>query len=125
MSEKILVVDDEQLILELLESFLKGEGFIIHKSDGVTAALESMKSHDYDLMLIDKNMPGVDGGKEGGLDLLRFVSSRSMSAKVIIMTGNPTDESLVEAMKLGAVDYIQKPFSLDQLRSKIKTILKI
>jgi len=123
MPKKILVVDDDLLICDMLESLLKDEGFIIHKADGVATALDLVKSCDYDLLLIDKNMPGTYRSREGGIDLLEHVRAMSPCAKVIIMTGNPTAQSMVEAFELGAFDYIEKPFSLTQLRKKIKNIL--
>jgi DNA-binding response OmpR family regulator len=89
----------------------------------VSAAIELMDSNDYDVMLIDKNMPGLDGNREGGIDLLRQVRSRTLSAEVIMMTGHPTIDTAIEALKLGAFDYISKPFSLESLRLKINRLL--
>jgi DNA-binding NtrC family response regulator len=83
-----------------------------------------MESNDYDVMLIDKNMQGIDGNREGGLELLRHVRSQSLSTEVIMMTGYPTVQTAIEALKLGAFDYIPKPFSLEYLRLKISRLLK-
>jgi len=83
-----------------------------------------MESNDYDIMLIDKNMPGIGGNREGGIELLRHVRSRSPSSEVIMMTGYPTIETTMKALKLGAFDYIPKPFSLEYLRLKISRLLK-
>ena len=123
MSKKILVVDDDQVIGDMLELYLRDIGFVIHKADGVATALDLIKSNDYDLMLIDKNMPGTNESREGGIELLKDVRGTSPCSKVIIMTGNPTVQSMLEVFELGVFDYIQKPFSLNQLRQRIENIL--
>jgi DNA-binding response OmpR family regulator len=124
MAGKILLVDDDKDMRNMLDSVLKVDGYSIDAADGVNAALKLMESTDYDIMLIDKNMPGIDGSREGGLDLLRHVRSQYLSSEVIMMTGYPTLETAIEALKLGAFDYIPKPFSLESLRLKISRLLK-
>jgi len=124
MAGKILLVDDENDLRNMLDAFLKAEGHDVDTADGVEAALKLMESNDYDIMLIDKNMPGIGGNREGGIELLRHVRSRSPSSEVIMMTGYPTIETTMEALKLGAFDYIPKPFSLEYLRLKISRLLK-
>ena len=107
----------------MLDAFLKVNGFSVDTAEGVDAALKLMESNDYGIMMIDKNMPGIDGGREGGIDLLRYVRSRSLSSEVIMMTGFPTAKSAMEAGELGA-DYIHKPFSLEDLRLKLMSLSK-
>jgi len=124
MAGEILLVDDDNDVRNMLDVFLRGHGYSIDAADGVNAALKLMESNDYDIMLIDKNMPGIDGNREGGLDLLRHVRSQFLSSEVIMMTGYPTVETAIEALKLGAFDYIPKPFSLEYLRLKISRLLK-
>jgi CheY-like chemotaxis protein len=124
MAGKILLVDDENDLRNMLDAFLKAEGHDVDTADGVEAALKLMESNDYDIMLIDKNMPGIGGNREGGIELLRLVRSRSPSSEVIMMTGYPTIETTMKALKLGAFDYIPKPFSLEYLRLKISRLLK-
>jgi CheY-like chemotaxis protein len=124
MAGKILLVDDENDLRNMLDAFLKAEGHDVDTADGVEAALKLMESNDYDIMLIDKNMPGIGGNREGGIELLRHVRSRSPSSEVIMMTGYPTIETTMKALKLGAFDYIPKPFSLEYLRLKISRLLK-
>ena len=97
---------------------------VLTQLEGVTAALELMESNGYDIMLIDKNMTGIDGNREGGLDLLRHVRSQSLPVEVIMITGDPTVETAIEALRLGAFDYIPKPFSLEYLRLKISRLLQ-
>jgi len=124
MSGKILLVDDDNGMRNMLGTFLRANGYCVDAAEGVNAALELMESNDYDIMLIDKNMPGIDGNREGGFDLLRHVRSQSLSSEVIMMTGYPTVETAIEALKLGAFDYIPKPFSLEYLRLKISRLMK-
>lgn len=124
MAGKILLVDDDNDVRNMLDTFLNDDGYIIDIADGVSSALKLIASNDYDIMLIDKNMPGMDGNHEGGIDLLRYVRSQYLSTEVIMMTGYPTIDSAMEALRLGAFDYISKPFSLGNLRLKIKRLLK-
>lgn len=123
MVGKILVVDDDDAVRNVLDAFLKINGFSVDTAEGVDAALKLMEFNDYGIMMIDKNMPGIDGGREGGIDLLRCVRSRSPSSEVIMMTGFPTAKSAMEAGELGA-DYIHKPFSLEDLRLKLMSLSK-
>lgn len=126
MAGKILLVDDDKDVRNMLEAFLRADGYDIDVADGVKSALELIDANevDYDVMIIDKNMPGTNGNREGGLELLRLVRCRSSSCEVIMMTGYPSIETAIEALKLGAFDYIPKPFSLENLRLKIKRLLQ-
>jgi CheY-like chemotaxis protein len=124
MAGKILLVEDDSDLRNMLDAFLGANGYSIDAAEGVKTALELMESNDYDIVLIDKNMTGIDGNREGGLDLLRHVRSQSLPSEVIMMTGDPTVETAIEALRLGAFDYIPKPFSLEYLRLKITRLLK-
>ena len=124
MAGKILLVDDDNGMRNMLDVFLKANGYSVDAAQGVNEALQLVESNDYDIMLIDKNMQGIDGNREGGFDLLRHVRSQPWSPEVIMMTGHPTVETAIAALKLGAFDYIPKPFSLEYLRLKITRLLK-
>jgi len=124
MAGKILLVDDDNGMRNMLDVFLKSNGYSVDAAQGVNEALQLVESNDYDIMLIDKNMQGIDGNREGGFDLLRHVRSQPWSPEVIMMTGHPTVETAIEALKLGAFDYIPKPFSLEYLRLKISRLMK-
>jgi CheY-like chemotaxis protein len=123
-TQRVLVVEDEDAIRKLLELFLKKEGYLVDVKRDLAAAMEAVDANEYDIMLVDKNMPGVGGNLEGGIDFLKYLHSRSTSSSVIMMTGNPTVESAEEAFSLGALDYIHKPFSLIELAQKIKKLSK-
>jgi DNA-binding NtrC family response regulator len=123
MAGNILLVDDEEPIRDMLHDFLSASGYNIDAAESAETALRLLEGNDYDVLVVDKNMPGINGGNEGGLDLLRHVRSRSMHSEVIIMTGYPTVETAIEALRLGAFDYICKPFSMDELGSKIRRLM--
>ena len=123
MAERILIVDDEESMRKMLEFFLAREGYRVDTADGVKAAVAAMEANEYNVMLIDKNMPGANGSEEGGIDLLRYVRSASLSSAVIMMSGNPTAETSAKALELGAAYFLPKPFSLADLKQKINTLL--
>lgn len=124
MTAKILVLDDDDDMRGMVSSFLKNEGYDVDVAEGLSAAKRLVESNDYDIMLVDKNIPGIEGNSEAGMDFLRHARSRHLPSEVIMMTGYPTIETVVEAMKLGAFDYIQKPFSIQDLRRKIQRLLQ-
>jgi two-component system response regulator PilR (NtrC family) len=115
----ILVVDDERSMREILEIFLKSEGYGVSVADNGKSALEVMKNDFFDLIITDMKMPKV-----GGLELLRNVKEISPETIVVIITAFGTTESAVEAMKLGAYDYITKPFQMDDIRLVVKNALE-
>ncbi|MDH3258257.1 MAG: sigma-54 dependent transcriptional regulator [Deltaproteobacteria bacterium] len=116
---KILVVDDEKSMREILEIFLKSEGYGVWLAENGDRATEAVKKDIYDLIITDMNMPRV-----GGLELLKNVKQITPDTVVVIITAFGTTESAVEAMKLGAYDYIQKPFQMDDIRLVVKNALE-
>ncbi|MBI5196345.1 MAG: sigma-54-dependent Fis family transcriptional regulator [Nitrospirae bacterium] len=115
MKGKVLVVDDQKSIREILEIFLKSEGFSVSAADNGRTALDIMKDDIFDLVITDMKMP-----KLSGIDLLKNIKEIAPNTVVVIITAFGTPESAVEAMKLGAFDYIQKPFKMDDIRLVIK-----
>ncbi|HSI06342.1 MAG: HD domain-containing phosphohydrolase [Myxococcota bacterium] len=102
---RVLVVDDEAVILDVIKDVLEYEGFVVGTaSDGASAFRELGREH-YDIVLTDLKMPGVDG-----LELMQRMRSEGLPTKTIMMTGFGTVETAVDAMKKGAFDYILKPF---------------
>ncbi len=112
---KILVVDDEKSMREVLEIFLRGEGYDVSTADGGEAGIEAIKKDIFDLVITDMKMPGVSG-----FDLLKTVKEIAPNTIVLIITAFGTTESAVEAIKLGAFDYIQKPFKMDDIRLVVR-----
>jgi len=112
---KILVVDDEKSMRDVLDIFLKGEGYDVLVADSGESAIEAFKKDIFDLVITDLKMPKVSG-----FDLLKTIKDISPDTIVVIITAFGTTESAVEAMKLGAFDYIQKPFKMDDIRLVVK-----
>lgn len=107
---KVLVVDDEPSIREVLTDFLMLEGYeVVAVSDGASA-IEAMKAQRFDAALIDLKMPGVNG-----LEVLRAGHALAHSPVMVMMTGYGTVESAIDAMKAGAFDYILKPFKVQEV----------
>jgi len=120
MSEaKILVVDDEDNIREMLSTFLTKEGFSVLTARNNKEAVESTQKNDFNLALIDLVMPGADG-----IQTLRDLHSANKNTICIIMTGYATIDSAVEAMKAGAFNYVAKPFNLDEILLIIERALE-
>ncbi len=115
---KILVVDDEKSMREVLEIFLKGEGYDVLVADGGESGIEAIKKDIFELVITDLKMPKVSG-----FDLLKVIKDISPNTIVVIITAFGTAESAVEAMKLGAFDYIQKPFKMNDIRLVVKNAL--
>jgi DNA-binding NtrC family response regulator len=124
MKARILVADDEENILDTLSDFMEGIGYHVDLAGSVEGALTLMQTNEYDILLTDKNMPGFGDKKEGGMSLLKHVKEHNPLTEVIMITGYATVESAVEAMKLGAFDYVMKPIPLDELKDKIDRVLE-
>ena len=114
----ILVVDDEPDIRELVSEILEDEGYVVSLAeDGATARLSYARSQP-DLVLLDIWMPDVDG-----ISLLKEWSTVGLNCPVVIMTGHGSLETAVEATRLGAHDFVQKPISLATLLAIVKSAL--
>lgn len=125
MKPRILAVDDDIVMRDMLQEYLTEVGYSVDVSDSVEASLSLIKSNEYEVILLDKNMPSVDGkSDEGGMDILRYVRSHMIPAEVIMMTGYATIDTAIESMKLGAFDYILKPFPLKELKERIERLLE-
>ena len=107
---RILVVDDEKVIREILADFLSMEGYVVHTVEDGVAALEELKQRSYNLVISDLKMPNM-----GGLELLAKITEESIPVLTVIMTGFGTVETAIEAMKKGAYDYILKPFKVEEV----------
>lgn len=117
--ERILVVDDEAFIRENLERILEEDGYHPYSTDNGDDAVKEVSEADVDLVLLDLNL-----GAESGLDVLRAMREVDPDVLVIIITGYGTVESAVEALKMGAYDYIKKPFKADAIRLIVRLALE-
>ncbi len=113
--QKVLAIDDEKIVLESIQKILTQENFEVDVSLSSREGLDRAMSREYDLILTDIRMPEI-----GGMRILRDIKRAKPSLPVIIITGYATVKSAVQAMKLGASDYIEKPFTPDMLLSAAK-----
>lgn len=116
---KLLVIDDEPAIREGVRRILEAESFKVETFGSGVAALERLKQEPFDLVITDLKMPGISG-----TDVLKAVKDIHPDLPVIFITGYSSVESAVEVMKLGAVDYIAKPFTPEEMLNVIKTALE-
>ena len=107
---RVLIVDDEKFIRDILADFLGMEGYVVRTAEDGAAALLELNSAHYDLVISDLKMPRM-----GGIELLDAVSTAAPSALTVIMTGFGTVETAIDAMKRGAYDYILKPFKVEEV----------
>jgi response regulator RpfG family c-di-GMP phosphodiesterase len=107
---RILVVDDEKVIRDMLADFLGMEGYVVRTAEDGTSALGELSRGHYDLVISDLKMPRM-----GGIALLDEIGRIAPDALTVIMTGFGTVETAIDAMKRGAYDYVLKPFKLDEV----------
>ncbi len=106
----ILVIDNEEVICEACRMVLTEKGHRVESCKTGKSGLQAAWQRDYDLLLLDMKLPDMDG-----MDILKMLRDRVPSLAVIVMTGYSTISNAVQAMKLGAVDYLAKPFTDDEL----------
>ena len=112
---RLLIVEDDQILREMLEHYLKTDGFTVDVAVNGREGYEKHKQNSYDLIITDLNMPQMTG-----IELVQKVREFDDFVELIIVTGYATLESAVEAVRIGAFDYIVKPFKLDELRVAVK-----
>ncbi len=116
---RVLVVDDEKFIRDILADFLGMEGYEVRTAEDGVAALHEMSRQPYDVVISDLKMP-----KMGGIELLDEISKRSPNVLTVIMTGFGTVETAIDAMKRGAYDYVLKPFKVEEVVHIIQRALE-
>ena len=116
---RILLVDDDQIILDSLGGFLELEGYDVTKAETVPQAVNCLKAGRYNLAITDMSMPVNDG-----FELLRYVKTHHKDVVVLMVTGYGTIESAVEAIKQGAYDYLTKPIIDDDVRMAVRRALQ-
>ncbi len=116
--KNILITEDDEKMRNGLVEILKEEGYNVDSAQNGQKGLEMIKDKDYDVVLTDLIMPVM-----GGMELLRNIKQIKPEISVIIITAFGTIENAVEAIKVGASEYITKPFKIDEVQSKIKKVL--
>ncbi len=117
---RVLVVDDERFIREVLADFLGMEGYVVRTAEDGAAAVREISQNGYHVIITDLKMPNM-----GGLDLLREIKLRSPDAVTLVMTGFGTVETAIDAMKCGAFDYVLKPFKVEQVLTLVRQGLQV
>src|SRR3954462_7665964 len=107
---RILVVDDERVIREILSDFLSLEGYVVRTVEDGMEALKELQRRSYNLVISDLKMPNMTG-----LELIERITALGIPVLTVIMTGFGTVETAIEAMKQGAYDYILKPFKVEEV----------
>ena len=111
---RILLVDDETSFLETLSSRLKLRGMTVDTVENGEKAVVEAKQQDFDVIIVDLSMPGIDG-----VETLKQIKANDPNAEVIMLTGQASIQSSIDAMKAGAEDFLQKPIDLTVLMTKI------
>jgi len=112
---KILVVDDEPVIIAGAERVLKEEGYKVESASNGKVAMHMIEENDYDLVLTDLRMPEIDGSA-----LIRFIKESRPSTGVVVITAYPSQKTMGETLDLGIIDYIPKPYTPAVLRNVMK-----
>ena len=116
---KILVVDDEDIVLESCQAVFELEGYEAILVPSADKALEAMKNNDFDLLLIDVKMP-----KKDGMYLMRKIKEKWPDIPIIVMSGYYTTETIQEAIRMGAATFIAKPFEPDELVKIVRQVIE-
>jgi DNA-binding NtrC family response regulator len=116
---RVLVVDDDQAILEFMETFLTKDGFEVTTLANPKDAPAEVKDGGYHLVVLDLMMPGL-----GGVEVLEQIRRVDSDVAVVIFTGYPSLDTAVQSMKLDAVDYLKKPFNPDEFREVLDRVMR-
>jgi DNA-binding NtrC family response regulator len=119
VNKKIIVVDDEVDILEVLEKFLTDAGYLFSGFDNARDAIDAVQEEQFDLAIVDLKL-----GKDSGIDVMNRFHQINPEIPVIILTGYGSVESAVEAMSIGAMTYLTKPVSNDVLLFEVKQAIE-
>jgi DNA-binding response OmpR family regulator len=116
---KILVIDDDAIVVKSCKRILETEGFEVTTVPSADEALEIIKNYDFDLLLMDVKMP-----KHDGVFLMREIKKNWGEVPIIVMSGYPTPETITNVLKLGAVQFIPKPFRPDELMKVVRQVIQ-
>ena len=115
MAEKVLIVDDDKAFLAILAERMQNRGMEVSTAESAAAAMQLLAKESYDAVLLDLMMPEM-----GGIEAFQIMRRTQPEVQVIFLTGHPSVSKGVEAMKLGAMDFLPKPVDMNELSEKIK-----
>ena len=115
---RILVVDDEEALRTVLSSELEDEGYVVQMAGDGDEAIKILEKNAFDLILLDIKMPTVDG-----FEVLKFIKQTHPLSKVIMLTGFADLKNAIESKKLGAEDFVSKPYDLVDLLTTVERVL--
>ena len=123
MPKSILVIDDDVLVLKTVKKLLDREGYLVEAAKDASEGFEKVKKQEFNLIVCDVRMPSVDG-----IELIEQVknfrkSENKPAIPFVFITGYASEEAPIKALKLGAKDYILKPFDIDKLLESVKNNL--
>jgi DNA-binding response OmpR family regulator len=119
MANSILFVDDDADLREIVTDQLSASGYAVDVAEDGDIAIDKLQQKSYEIVLLDITMPHTNG-----MDVLRFTKDHALKCKVIMLTGMVGLSVAIESIKLGAADYITKPYNMDYLLSSIKRVLE-
>ena len=112
---RVLIVDDEPPILRFLRASLQSQGYIVSTAANARTALDMVRGHTADLVVLDLGLPDMDG-----LDVVRQIRDGGETLPIIILSSRDNESAKVKALDLGADDYVTKPFGIDELLARIR-----
>ncbi|WP_419785257.1 response regulator [Pseudodesulfovibrio sp.] len=115
MTEKVLLIDDEEEFLSTLSERMELRGMNVNTASTADSAVQALDSGDFDAIVLDLQMPDMNG-----IEMLKVIRKNHPDMQVILLTGQATLEAGIEAMKLGAMDFMEKPADINALTEKIK-----
>ena len=118
-SVRILIVDDDKAICDFMQSLLEKDGFVVKTLSDPTIVEDEVRQGDYHVLILDLMMPKMDG-----IEVLKKIRAVDSDIAVVIFTAHPNLDSAVASMKLDAVDYIKKPFNVDEFREVLARVMK-
>ncbi|MBP2689000.1 MAG: two component, sigma54 specific, transcriptional regulator, Fis family, partial [Deltaproteobacteria bacterium] len=116
---RIFLLDDDELIVSMLERALKADGYEVRAESDPEGVLDRIRAFSPDVVLLDIKLPGRDG-----IDILGEIVGQGIPAQVVMLTSDDTAETAVKAMKVGAADYLTKPFNLDEVKIVVAGVLE-
>ena len=116
---QILIVDDDPAICEYMRTLLEKDGFVVSTLSDPTLVEQEVRQNSYHVIILDLMMPKLDG-----IEVLRRIRAIDSDIAVVIFTAHPNLDSAVASMKLDAIDYIKKPFNVDEFREVLARVMK-